>query len=458
MTVEAGYLREFEKNLTYYFSELLEKPFSKPLWIYISLSHKCTYKCQMCGVVKILNGYELGAETVKKAFDEISLWGSDSTIVITGGEPFLRKDIFGIISHAAEKGLKIEVVSNGVLINRDLAIKIVLSGLHNIAISLDDSKVRIVDIVALGEGEEILMDILERKEGKSSLEGCLGTVARENGRIINNGLRPLIENLDSITFPEFKDFPNKYKFKNRLPILGSRGCVHRCVFCDDTLMWRRFRFRSAQNVVKEMKLRKREGVEFLEFNDLLINGNLKQLSELSDLLIREKLNISWGGSATVDNRMDLKFLRKLKRAGCCYLNYGIESASPKVLREMSKSFTIEEAKKEIEDTYKAGISVCTNWIVGFPTETYEDFKEMLRFIKDNIRYLKNNIMVNSFILKGNSMLYHNQEKFGIVSDSRRNWYSLGGLNTVEERKRRYDEFVRLISELGDEPAHQTFQG
>lgn len=322
----------------------------------------------------------------------------------------------------------------------------------------NDSKVRIVDIVALGEGEEILMDILERKEGKSSLEGCLGTVARENGRIINNGLRPLIENLDSITFPEFKDFPNKYKFKNRLPILGSRGCVHRCVFCDDTLMWRRFRFRSAQNVVKEMKLRKREGVEFLEFNDLLINGNLKQLSELSDLLIREKLNISWGGSATVDNRMDLKFLRKLKRAGCCYLNYGIESASPKVLREMSKSFTIEEAKKEIEDTYKAGISVCTNWIVGFPTETYEDFKEMLRFIKDNIRYLKNNIMVNSFILKGNSMLYHNQEKFGIVSDSRRNWYSLGGLNTVEERKRRYDEFVRLISELGDEPAHQTFQG
>lgn len=147
MTVEAGYLREFEKNLTYYFSELLEKPFSKPLWIYISLSHKCTYKCQMCGVVKILNGYELGAETVKKAFDEISLWGSDSTIVITGGEPFLRKDIFGIISHAAEKGLKIEVVSNGVLINRDLAIKIVLSGLHNIAISLDGSKERTHDFI-----------------------------------------------------------------------------------------------------------------------------------------------------------------------------------------------------------------------------------------------------------------------------------------------------------------------
>lgn len=320
-----------------------------------------------------------------------------------------------------------------------------------------DSGVKVVDVVVLEEGEETLVDLLEKLDKRSPLEGCLGTVFCENNHIKNNNLRPLIKNLDKIPFPEFKDFPlNKYKYKNRFPILGSRGCVHRCVFYDDTLMWRYYRFRSPENIIEEMKLRKEQGVEFLEFNDLLVNGNLKQLSRVCNLIIDEKLDIPWGGSATVDIHMDLNFLKKLKKAGCCYLNYGIESASAKVLVEMNKGFTIEEAKKVIRDTQKAGISVCTNWIVGFPTETYDDFKETLNFVRDNIDYLKNNIMVNSFILKSNSILFQNREKFGVVSDSNRNWHSLGGFNTVEERQRRYNEFIDLISRFGDRVIHNTF--
>ena len=165
----------------------------------------------------------------------------------------------------------------------------------------------------------------------------------------------------------------------------------------------------------------------------------------------------WGACVSVDKRMDIHFFDKLRRAGCCYLNYGIESASPKVLMDINKGFTIEEAKKNIEFTYKAGISVCTNWIVGFPTETISDFEQTLNFITDNFWYLKNNIMVNSFILKHNSIIFKNQEKYGIVSDKDRDWYALGGLNTINERKRRYDVFLQLIAILGDNPVHETFQ-
>ncbi len=319
-------------------------------------------------------------------------------------------------------------------------------------------KQKVVDIVVFGEGEETIVEALQRLEKNSSLEGCLGTVIRENNRIIKNGQRPLIKNLDHIPFPEFKDLPlNKYKYRNRLPILGSRGCIHKCVFCDDTLMWSHYRSRTPENILEEMKLRKGEGVEFLEFNDLLINGNLKQLSRLCDLIIKERLDIFWGGSACIDKNMDLSFLKKLKMAGCCYLNYGIESASRKVLSEMNKSFSIEEAKQAIEDTHKAGISVCTNWIVGFPTETHDDFKETLNFVKDNIRYLKNSIMVNSFILKYNTTLFQNKGRFQVISDNERNWSAMEGVNTMEERKRRYNEFVGLIAELGDRLAHETFQ-
>lgn len=135
-----NYLNKFETNLAYHFSEVLNYPFAKPYWIYISLSHKCTYNCRMCGVVKILKGYELPKEVVKKAFDDIYRWHWDRVVVLTGGEPFLRKDIFEVIDYSVKRRIKTEVISNGCLINEELASKIISSGLRNIAISLDGAK------------------------------------------------------------------------------------------------------------------------------------------------------------------------------------------------------------------------------------------------------------------------------------------------------------------------------
>ena len=135
-----NYLKEFEENLAYHFSEKLNYPFAKPHWIYISLSHSCTYNCQMCGVVKILKGYELPNETVKRSLDYIASWNWDSVVTLTGGEPFLRSDIFDIIKYSVKKGVRTECISNGSLIDKELANKIIASGLQNIAVSLDGAK------------------------------------------------------------------------------------------------------------------------------------------------------------------------------------------------------------------------------------------------------------------------------------------------------------------------------
>jgi len=92
------------------------------------------------------------------------------------------------------------------------------------------SKVRIVDIIVLGEGEETFIDILNRLERGITLEGCPGSVSAKAGKFFNNGLRPLIKDINNIPFPDFSGFPDKYKYKKKLPILSSRGCVHKCVF------------------------------------------------------------------------------------------------------------------------------------------------------------------------------------------------------------------------------------
>jgi len=193
-------LREFETNLSYHFSEILDKPIAKPCWVFLSLSHKCTYNCQMCGVVKILKGHELCIEDVRRIFDEISGWGWDFTIVITGGEPFLRSDIFDIFKYAQKFNLKIEVVSNGSLINQAVAEKIMSSGLKNIAISLDGAREQTHDFIrekgAFKKATEAIKYLVaaKKRSGAATQISAWTTIMKENVRELS-GIIPLVKGL-----------------------------------------------------------------------------------------------------------------------------------------------------------------------------------------------------------------------------------------------------------------------
>lgn len=179
-------LEEFETNLAYHFSEAMEYPVAKPYWIYISLSHKCTYNCQMCGVVKILKEYELPGEALKKTLDEIAGWKTDCVVMFTGGEVFLRKDALELIGYSVKKGLKTEAVSNGSFIDEELASKIISSGLGNIAVSLDGAKESTHDAIRqAGAYKSALNAILhlvrvKKKSGKGPQISIWTTIMKEN--------------------------------------------------------------------------------------------------------------------------------------------------------------------------------------------------------------------------------------------------------------------------------------
>jgi len=299
---------------------------------------------------------------------------------------------FSIQSASLEPSLKLaEAIKNK---NKNL--KIIFGGpLHlsytighaDYLLGLKNAKnVSIVDVVVIGEGEVTLREILKRFSKGDSLKACPGTIIRNRkGQVINNGLRPLIKDLDAMPFPAFEAFPSCYKDKNKARILTSRGCVNQCVFCDDRLIWPYYRSRSPENIIKEMSYRKNQGIEFIEFNDLLMNASLGRLNTLCDILIKKKINIAWGCCMGIDRRMDVRFFKKLKRAGCRYINYGIKSASKKVRQVMRKPFLPEDVARVIQHTYNEGIEVCSNWIVGFPSETYAEFQDTLDFIKKNIK-------------------------------------------------------------------------
>ncbi|MFC2136225.1 radical SAM protein [Bacteroidota bacterium] len=141
------FFRDFELNMGYHFGALLNKAIVKPHWIYISLLHKCNLNCKMCGVSKIMREHQLSLKQVKNILDEVASWKSNSRIQLTGGEPFLRKDIFEIINYSTSKGLVTEVVSNGGLISGEMAKKIINSDLWGIEISIDGSTPKTHDYI-----------------------------------------------------------------------------------------------------------------------------------------------------------------------------------------------------------------------------------------------------------------------------------------------------------------------
>jgi len=187
MKTKQIFFKEFETDLAYHFGALLNKPLIKPHWVYISLLHKCNLKCAMCGVSKILRKHKLSFEEVKKILDEVSSWNSDSRIQLTGGEPFLRKDIFDIINYSANKGLITEIVSNGTLINQEKAKKIIDSNLWGIEISLDGAKAESHDnIRGVKKGFEKTINTLKflveekRKKKKGPQISIWTTIMKQN--------------------------------------------------------------------------------------------------------------------------------------------------------------------------------------------------------------------------------------------------------------------------------------
>ncbi|MBL7196985.1 MAG: radical SAM protein [Candidatus Omnitrophica bacterium] len=317
-----------------------------------------------------------------------------------------------------------------------------------------DSLIDGVDILVIGEGEETLLEIVERLACKKSIDDCKGMITKKGQRIIYNGLRPLIFDLGQLPFPDFSILnSHTYTDRNFLPILVNRGCPNRCTFCDYPYLDRyKFRIRSAENVVDEIEYQKdRYSTELFHFNDSSINASIHFLSNMCDLIIERGISIRWGSSISIKRNMNTDLFIKMKKSGCEYLSFGIESASSEVLKSMAKKFTVEDIRQNLIDCYEAGIAPCTNWIVGYPTETSSDFQKTLDFIKESKKYIME-IDVNLCSIKLHTPLYNNMKKFRLHMHEGRDfdWEIEGGKNTLKIRQERLEIFKKNFPKLHSE--------
>jgi len=240
------------------------------------------------------------------------------------------------------------------------------------------------DFGVISEGEVTIGELIDKLENKNNLEfgQILGLAFKQNGEVVINPARPLINSLDDLPYPARHLLPmEKYfdvfsKHKKFATIIATRGCPFNCTFCDrKNRMGRGWRVRSPKNIAEEIKgIIDKYGIrEFMFFDDNLIIDK-KWANELFARL--KNLNIIWECRERVD-MVDESTLRAMKDSGCYRIRFGFESGDNRILKILKKDITVEQSLKCAELCKKIGIEIVGYFIIGAPQETNESIKNTI---------------------------------------------------------------------------------
>jgi len=268
-------------------------------------------------------------------------------------------------------------------------IKVVVGGHQATALARESLEAfSCFDVMVIGEGEQTMLELVgELEKDLPDPHKINGIAFRENNKVVITPKRALISDLDSIPFParELINFSNyrpatKAYYSNPFAtMITSRGCPYHCVFC--AYGKGTCRLRSPQNVIEEIGgLVQKYKIKSILFYDDTLTFDKERLTEICGLIIKNKFNINWTCYSRV-NAADFDLLRKMKEAGCRLISYGAESGSQRMLNIMKKGTTIEQIKKAVEFTKKAGIQTSASYVLGIPGETSESINETIEFAK-----------------------------------------------------------------------------
>ncbi|MFC1646141.1 B12-binding domain-containing radical SAM protein [Candidatus Omnitrophota bacterium] len=244
-----------------------------------------------------------------------------------------------------------------------------------------------LDYAIKKEGEYSLLRLLtEIEHGNHDLRDVPNLIWKNNGQVIENRDMPFIDNLDEIPFPDYGFFEEEMYVSTQLhstAIITSRGCPYRCTYCSTLLsMGRNFRKRSAENVFAELKQRYDEGYRDFDINDDCFSLDIERANKIFDLVINSGLDMRFKcyNGFRVD-RITMELLQKMKKAGFYYLAFGCETGNQQVLNNIKKAITLDQVRNAVKLSKQAGIDCCVNFIIGHPTETYQQALDTVKFAK-----------------------------------------------------------------------------
>ena len=268
---------------------------------------------------------------------------------------------------------------------------ITFGGIHPPSVPERVIKQNCVDSVVVGEGEFALLDLANSLRAGKADYSIKNIWFRAVGRFIENEVRPYIENLDSLPFPDKELYYNEISaYKKGYTVITRRGCINSCSYCHNSVIDsiyfsqpKRIRLRSTDNVIEELKQAKNKyRFKLLRVNDDIFTSEKRWLKEFC-LRYEKEIDAPlycFGSPATIDEEM----VSYLKRAGCYQLCLGVQSVNPMVRRDIfRRPGSNEEIIRAIKLCRRHKIRVVVDNIIGYPGEKDEHLLEMAKFYSEH---------------------------------------------------------------------------
>ena len=280
-------------------------------------------------------------------------------------------------------------------------IKIIVGGPHCSLYPEKSLKETQADISLQGEGEFIIKEITKALKGKISFSEIPGVWYQKNGKTHQGKPFELIKDLDTVSFPARnllkkyvygKEYYPKMKAGEFTTIVASRGCPFNCKFCSRNVIgMKTYRYRSAKNILDELKEIQKQGYKVVAFEDDSCLANKKQAIELFEGIIKEKINLKFIATAIRVDTVDEKLFGLMKKAGVTHLQFGLESGNQDVLEFYNKKIDLEKIRYALDLSNKMGFFTIGTFMLGAPFETKKHFEKTIKFAKslplDSVSFL-----------------------------------------------------------------------
>ena len=278
-----------------------------------------------------------------------------------------------------------------------------------------------------------------------------------------------LEDLNNLAYPDYDDYNFSLYESAFIGILGSRGCVRQCTFCDVHEYWTKFKWRSGENIYNEMlHQNQRYGTRFFKFQDSLINGNVKEYTVLVKLLAEHNIknphnSFQWSSYFIFRpaTHMSEELWRLTAESGAYVLSVGIESLVDKNRHHIKKKFDNQDIEFALAMSKKYGIKIFFILMVGYVTETEQDHLDTLQWVRDHKHYAGDPIyqlsVGGTLAILPNTWLDRNQKELGVIwlkgeddplTGKNHLWTIPETGNTYQVRITRLNELIEVGEESG----------
>ncbi|MFA6931643.1 MAG: radical SAM protein [Lentisphaeria bacterium] len=290
--------------------------------------------------------------------------------------------------------------------------RIIIGGAAMSALSVPEfmTAAPFIDAVLIGEGEIAFRELL-KKQPLSRVPGCY---YRDAGGIRFSGSFLVPQDLSQLCMPDFTALAGKGYFNPVpvLPISASRGCNwHRCRFCTHNSSFGGYRQRPPRLVALEMLAqRNRFNCRHFYFVDQYVDP--QYLNELCDAILELGLDCRFQIMARTVAAYTPELLHKAAEAGCCWISWGVESGSQKLLNLMNKGTCPEIAQRVIRDASAEGISNLLMMIFGAPGSDASCLEETFSFL-DRVWKHIDGMTASAFVLFEQTEFASHPEHYGL---------------------------------------------